>query len=377
MRASSFSLFSFSGIPVRVHASWFLLGALVMGSLATGWFPLEAPSSPPALNWLAGAVGAAGLFISIALHELSHALVGRSQAIPVKTITMFLFGGVAQLEGEPGSPRAELLMAIAGPLASLVLAAVFFLLETAAITLGLPSLLRALLAYLASINVVVAVFNMLPGYPLDGGRVLRAALWHYMKDIVRATRVASGIGQLFGLFIIALGFTALLRGELVSAIWSAVVGLMLMGFARSSYVQLVIRRELHGKPAASLMDTHPDTVVPSARVSELMREYVNHEDHSVFPVVDESRTRLIGLVDPLQARRFPKDQWSAHAVSEIFQLGVGDHQIGPDADAQLALERMSQSGYRELLVVEGGKLLGVLRQSAILRSIRLGGPARS
>ena len=321
-RATSLTVARPFGISIEVHWSWLLLASLIAASLATGWFPEMAPGHHKAIYWLCGALCAVGLFLSITLHELSHAVVGRAYRMPIRKITLFLFGGVAHLEGEPPSPKSEILMSLAGPAMSVVLAVGFWTALFLADSRGADPMWLAALSYLSSINVVVAVFNMLPGYPLDGGRVLRAVVWWWKKDVVAATKVASGIGQFIGLLLLAVGIASALSGYGASGVWATMLGVLLVSFARSSYVQLVLQQSLQGKPAERFME-------PAHRIlaADALR------DTESFVRNDEP-----------------------------------EHQIAPETDAVEALARMTRYGYHELLVTKGGKLLGVLTQTSLLKA---------
>lgn len=369
----SLPLFRPFGIEIGVHWTWLILAALVASSLATGWFPALSPAEPGWAYWVAGVLGAIGLFTSIVIHEFCHAIVGRSHNLPMTKITLFLFGGVAHMDEEPATPKAEFQMAIAGPIASIVLAGVFYGFFATAVALSWPLLMQALLSYLASINVVVAIFNMLPGYPLDGGRVLRSALWYLKGDIMWATRIAAGIGQAFGFALAVFGVVILFSGQGVSGLWSVFLGLLLATFARSSYVQLLVKQALHGKPAANFMNSEPVTVHPETPVDELMRESLRHsDDQTIYPVVSNDREReFVGCVDLRRLKQFPEEQWHDHRVSEITQSCTADMQITPETDAETALNRMSKTGNRALIIVQGTRLMGVLTQNALVRYLRL------
>lgn len=370
MLSRSMPLFKPFGIQVNVHWSWLILGFLVASSLAAGWFPVLVPGASAGMYWTAGIIGAVGLFFSIVIHEFCHALVGRAYKMPIENITLFLFGGVAQMEDEPPSPKAEFQMAIAGPIASVVLAGIFFGLYLLTDTGNQNNLLQATFSYLGSINLVVAVFNMLPGFPLDGGRVLRSILWHFKKDIVWATKIASGIGQGFGGLLIFLGAFSFFAGQIGSGIWAFLLGLLLMTFARSSYVQLLVKQNLHGKPAVNFMDASPRTVTPQTPVSDLLRDYLNHGEQSVYPVLNNDQ-EFVGCVAISEAKKIPEKEWSEHLVNEIAHECSSDQKITPETDAEAALSRMSKTGYRELIVVQGNKLLGILNQNALIRYLAI------
>jgi Zn-dependent protease len=373
MLENSLRLFRPFGIRVNVHWSWLILAVLISSSLATAWFPSLVPGLSAASYWTAGIVGAIGLFISILLHELCHAIVGRRYNLPINQITLFLFGGVAQMEEDPPTPKSEFQMAIAGPLASVGLSAFFTVgHELSGLWAEAPGIFRATLAYLASINFVVAVFNMLPGYPLDGGRVLRSALWYWKGDVVWATKIASGIGQAFGAGLIVLGAFSLFASGDLGGLWPVLLGLLLISFARTSYMQLLVRQSLHGKSASQFMNPAPRTFRPDTPVDAVMREFLNENDQNVLPVVADDN-RLVGCVDLQAARSFPESEWRSHAVGEVTKAPPQEAAIGPETDAETALGRMAKNGVGELLVVDGQKLVGILNRSALLRYLSLRG----
>lgn len=360
------------GIAINLDLSWVFLALLVATSLAVGWFPVAAAGFSRPVYWLMGVIGALGLFLSILTHEFCHALVGRHYQMRVSEISLFLFGGVAHLESEPPTPKAELRMALAGPAASLVLAAAFLGLHRA-VTDATP-LVKALFAYLYSINIVVAVFNMIPGFPLDGGRVLRSILWSYKGDIRWATKIASNLGQFVGFCIIALGIFSFFSGDLLAGVWSLFLGMLLISFARASYVQVIIHQALHGKPAASMMNPSPVVATPDMRISELMLGGIYGGDETLIPVVETSMSGeqdFVGCVDLKETRSLPPSEWREHSVADLMHACSADMQIEPDADAEAALTRMSKTGLRSLLVVQGNRFLGVLSQRALVRYLSL------
>lgn len=366
----SFTLMRPFGIQVQVHWSWALLAVLVASSLATGWFPVLSPGYDSSAYWMAGAIGALGLFSSILLHELSHALVGRHYKMKMEKITLFLFGGVAHLEDEPRKPKEEFLMAAAGPALSLGLAFFLHALLLPLSLIGSSDLLLGLVSYLASINLVVAVFNLLPGFPLDGGRILRAALWQLKGDLLWATRIAASIGQFFGGALIVLAFVSLIAGNGISALWSMLLGFLLIAFARASYSRLVIKHSLGGKPAEHFMNPQPPTIPSDLSLEDFTRQHLLQKSDSLFPVVDE-RGEFVGCIDAAAVSRVPERQWALKTVGQIRFDCRSDRQIAPETDAVVALSRMAEKGYRELLVVQGERLMGVLTRHALLRYLSL------
>jgi Zn-dependent protease/CBS domain-containing protein len=372
-----FTLFQVAGIKINADVTWLLLAALIVTSLAMSWFPLFAEGLPQMSYWFMAVVGAAGLFTSILIHEMCHALVGRRYNMQVKEISLFLFGGVAHLENEPPTPKSEALMALAGPVASLALSAIFYGLYRITSISGSAPLIPALFSYLYSINIVVAIFNMLPGFPLDGGRVLRALIWQLKGDLLWATKIASTVGQLFGWGLLILGvftFFAGGPGDRMSGIWAALIGLLLSGFARASYMQLVVRKALHGKKAAVFMNSKPFTVTLETNLSDLFREslYSNPNDESVIPVLS-SNHEVLGCIDLQKAKKMLEDQKLTTQVIDVMRSCSPEMSINPDIDAESAFTRMIRTGNRLLLVTENRQLLGVLSQSALTRYLSLSG----
>jgi Zn-dependent protease len=368
-----FTLFHLAGIEIKADATWLVLALLVVTSLAVGWFPAAAQGLPRSSYIFMAVVGAAGLFFSIVAHEFCHALVGRAYKMNIREISLFLFGGVAHLEDEPPSPRAEMQMAIAGPAMSLVLAMCFYGLQH--VTRDSAPLIPALFSYLYSINVVVAFFNMMPGYPLDGGRVLRAVLWKLKGDIRWATKIASVIGQVFGGGIVLLGVLAFISGDPLSGIWAFFLGLLLASFARASYVQLLVHQAFHGKQAAIFMNPRPLTVTPDTRLSDLFTNSLyNMTDESMVPVVSSQDERaVIGCVDLREAKELPEERRTKAQVGEVMRACTAEMRIEPETDAESALTKMSRSGNRLLLVIKDNRLLGVLSQNALVRYLSLSG----
>ncbi len=289
MFGKSITLFTLVGFEVKVDLSWVLIALLITWSLATSFFPSSHAGFTAQVYWWMGIAGALGLFASIVLHELSHSVVARRFGIPIRGITLFIFGGVAEMEEEPPSPRAEFLMAIAGPAASIGLALGFYGLAMLLRAVGLAVPLSIVLQWLGFINTVLAVFNMVPAFPLDGGRAFRAALWHRYGDLARATRVAANVGSTFGLFLIAFGVFNLFTGNIVGGIWAALIGMFLRGAAAASYTQMLTRRALEGEPVRRFMTPRPETVPPNISLLTLVEDYMYRSYHQLYPVTEDGR----------------------------------------------------------------------------------------
>lgn len=366
----SMTVFRVFGIQIQVHWTLALLALLITWTLYSSWFPRVLEDASPTLLLLLGIVGAVGLFASILIHELAHALVARRFQMPIERITLFLFGGVAHMEEEPPTPKAEFLMAIAGPIASLVLSLIAFGALMFGPSLQVPAWGLALAAYLVSINLTVAVFNMLPGFPLDGGRVLRAAIWAVKKDIVLATRISAMIGQVFGVALITLGVIAVFVSGHLSGIWTVLIGVLVVRFARQSYVSLLVKEALRGASVKHLMDPDPVVVLPNSTVGTLMRTPPRLSDQLVYPVAGSDRN-LIGLVDLRRTKDVPPIEWEQHAIQEFAEPISDDMQIAPDTNAEKALQKMNASGATELMVIEDNQLLGVLSIHSLTRQIQM------
>ncbi len=365
MFGKSITLFKLFGFAIRVDASWLLIAALVTWSLAVGFFPALYPGLSASDYWWMGVAGAVLLFASIIVHELFHSLVARRYGLPMKGITLFLFGGVAEMSAEPPNAKAEFLMAIAGPIASILIGFFFYGLA-AAVAGSWPVQAVAVMAYLYTINWVLAVFNLIPAFPLDGGRVLRAALWHFRGDIKSATRTASSIGSAFGIGLMVLGVLQLFGGYFVSAVWWFIIGLFLRSISQASYQQVLVTSTLQGEPVRRFMTMQPDTVPPQVSVEELVNDYIYRYHHRLFPVVS-TEGKLAGCVTPERVRTVPREEWDRHSVQEIAAPCSQDNVISPDTDASEALAMMNRTGNTRLMVVDGGKLVAVVTLKDLLQ----------
>lgn len=351
-------LFKVFGFKIRLDWTWFIIALLVTWSLAAGYFPENYESLQTATYWIMGAVGAIGLFASIVLHEIGHAAVARYHGMNIRGITLFVFGGVAEMSDEPPTPRAEFQVAAAGPLVSVLLAAALYLLTAAlqAVQLGGPAV--GVTAWLATVNLVVVVFNLVPGFPLDGGRILRSALWAWKENLRWATRVTARIGSAFGVFLIVWGVLQFISGYAIGGMWLAVVGLFLRGAAQSSYQQLLVRQVLEGEPVSRFMHAEPHTVPPSITLRELVDDHVYRHHFKLFPVEEDGR--LLGCVTTRQIKEVPREEWDTKHVADVLQECSGENTIEAGADAMEALSRFSRTGNSRMLVVADGKLQGIL-----------------
>lgn len=350
-------IFRLSGFDVYVDFSWLFLAVLVTWSLATGVFPQKQPGESGVAYWLMGAGGALGLFMSIVLHEFAHSIVARANGIRMRGITLFIFGGVAEMLDEPPSPQAEFRMAIAGPIASMIIGAVCFGLALL-VRLADVALAGATLDYLAQINIILAVFNMVPAFPLDGGRVLRSMLWKAHGSLRKATRISSTIGSGFGLLLIALGVASILIGQFVAGLWWFLLGSFVRAAAAQSYEQILLRQYLQGEPVHRFMNRSVISVPPDLPLSRFVEDFVYRYHYKMFPVVDDES--VLGCASSSSLTEVPRDRWHTLTVRDTMEPCNEATSIHPNADTLEALSKMIREGRSRLLVVDGGRLVGIL-----------------
>lgn len=349
------TLFRVFGFAIRLDWSWFIIAVLVAWSLAAGVFDQQFGIEDPATRWIMGIAGALGLFLSVVLHEMGHAFTARGFGVPIRGITLFIFGGVAEMEDEPNSPRAEFWVAVAGPVVSLLLAGALIGLSL----LPMPPAVHGVVSWLGVINGVLVAFNIIPAFPLDGGRVLRAIVWKLKGDLRGATRIVSTIGAGFGIFLILLGVLFMVTGNLIGGIWWIILGLFLRGIAKNAYRQILWRDILSGITVRRLMNEKPHTVDPDASVRELLDDYIYRLPFKMFPVVD-AEGRLVGAVNVDDVKQLPHEQWDQTPVKQIAHEPRDENTVGPDDPATKALQQIRPDSPSRLLVVEGEKLAGVI-----------------
>lgn len=374
------------GIDIKVDWSWLVIFSLVTWSLGSGLGQLHGEWARSTV-WSVSLAAALLFFGSVLAHELAHSLYARSRGIPVRVITLFLFGGVSNIEKQPDSPRSEFLMAILGPITSLAIGALL-LIVTGLIagrlegSVGDPTQAArhlgpatTVLLWLGSVNVLLGIFNLVPGFPLDGGRVLRSILWAAIGDLRRATRIASWAGQGVGILLILSGVSMAFGARLpffgtgIGGLWLAFIGWFLHSAAIRSYQQVVVRDILEGVPAVRMALSDPPTVPAGARVSQLVHDYIMRTDDHAFGVVDDGS--FVGLVTLGDVRGVSRDAWDRAYVRDIMTPTAELLMIDPDEDAAEALRKLAQRDVRQLPVVQGGRLVGLLRRRDIVRWLHL------
>ena len=363
------TLFRLIGFEVRVDPSWLVLAVLVTWTLAVGLFPQRYPGLAKTVYWLMGIIGAGGLFFSILFHEFCHSLVARKFGLPMRGITLFIFGGVAEMDDEPPSPKAEFLMAAAGPLSSVALGALFYVLALP--MRGSPAAVSiyGVLSYLAIINWILAGFNLVPAFPLDGGRVLRAALWQWKKDLRRATRISSRIGAGFGIFLILSGAVNLMLGNVINGLWQFMIGMFLRSAAESSYRQIVFRKALEGDTVERFMNNRPVIAPPSISIKELVEDYIYRYHFKMFPVAENDK--LLGCITTRRVKEIPRREWDRTMVGDQIDQCSGENTIAPGVGALQALSLMGRTKNSRLMVVAGDRLVGIISLKDILGYLSL------
>lgn len=376
------------GINIRIDWSWLLIFLLISWNLSVV-FGQAHPNWGLGQSWLVAVIAALLFFISVLLHELAHSVMARIQGVPVRSITLFLFGGVSNIEREPPSPNAEFLITVVGPATSIVLGGLFTWIGLATAgraTVGLTAAnvisrldpLTTLLLWLGPINLILGVFNLIPGFPLDGGRLLRSILWAATNSLERATQWAAGVGQAIAWLFILAGVAMIfgvqipfLGGGFINGIWLAFIGWFLSSAASQSYQQVLMQDLLDGVAVSRLMRNNPPTVNPDCTLNDLVDNHILQHDDLAFPVVEGDD--LVGLVTLDDIRQVARQQWDVTTVRQIMTPEAKLVLTTPEENADEALHKLSQQDVRQLPVVHGHHLLGLLRRNDIVRWLQIQG----
>lgn len=369
MFSNAVKICTINNFEIRVDPSWLIIAGLVTWSLSQGYFPDVLPGRAGSVYLVMAVVAMLGLFASLLLHELAHSVVARRLGVPIKTITLFLFGGVAELEAEPKSARTEFWIAIAGPVMSAGLGVGFWTLSLIVAFGGAAAASVAVLSYLALVNIVLALFNLVPAFPLDGGRILRAYLWHRTGDALAATKAASQSGAFFGYLLMALGVLALFQGNVLAGIWYMLIGAFVLVAARSSYAMQRAQAAFEGTSVTALMCRTPVTVSPQVTLSELLHQVFLPRNISFAPVMEDGV--LLGHIDRSVLSRIDQENWVTTRVGDVF-VGLSDQvMIGPDVGIDVLFETIRKTNRRKFLVVQDHHLLGVITLSDLTRHLSL------
>ncbi|HEV8661525.1 MAG TPA: site-2 protease family protein [Candidatus Methylomirabilis sp.] len=362
-------IFAIRGIPIEINYSWFLIVALVAWSLASQYFPEQVPGLAPTTYWVLGILSALALFASVLLHELGHSVVAQRNGIAIRGITLHVFGGVAKLAREADSPGVEFRIAVAGPAVSFALALVSDLLLRGP---GWPAPAVALLAYLRLVNGLLGAFNLVPGFPLDGGRILRALLWWWKDDLQQATRVTGAIGSGFAYTLMLLGVLSFAGGNPFQGIYYLFIGVFLKQAAEASVQQVAWRQALQGIRVGDVMAPDVVTVGPDLTLARLAEDLFWRHHFTSFPVLDGGQ--VVGIVALKHLRDYPRERWGEVQVREAMLPFGPDLQAGPGEAVLDAFARLSQNPVGRMAVVErGGRLVGYLSVKDMLHILALRG----
>lgn len=358
------------GIPVRIHYTLWLVFLLITWSLASGYMPHQYPGLGIVTYWAIGAASALLLFVSVLIHELAHSYVARKNGLPIARITLFFFGGVSEIREEPKNPRLEVKMAAAGPLTSFVIALTFAGLWYLNLMAGGWVALTATFQYAALINAMLGAFNLVPAFPLDGGRVLRGAIWSRSGNLLRATTLASRIGEAFAYAMMLGGLLTIFLGDLINGIWFLFLGWFLRSGSEASKKQTVISEALAGLRVGDVMTREPLTVRPDLTVQQLVSEYFLVRTHGGYPVVRNGT--LLGIVTLQCVRALPRDRWNDTTVGDIMVSCERTVTIQPEAAAADAMAKMARQRVGRLLVTDTtGRLLGILTNGDLMRATQV------
>ena len=353
------------GIPIHLHFSWLIIFGLIVWSLSTGYFPTQHPDLPAFSNWAKGLVASLLFFVSILLHELGHAAAALRHGVRTRSITLFIFGGIAQLESDPKDGRSEIWIAAAGPAVSLALAGLFYAIGALPFV---PPAVAVVATYLALINLIVALFNLVPAFPMDGGRLLRGALWGAMGK-GRATQIASQAGTGFAFLLIFGGVLSLLGGNALGGVWYILIGWFIKDASAASYQQVRFDEALRGSVVRDAMIEGVETVPASISVAEAAGEHFNRTGHGSYPVMrGEDVVGLLSLKDVL---RLSAEERQSTAVQGAMRPLTDAVVTGPDEPLVQAVATMARGGNARLLVLDRDRLVGLLTMNDVIRRVRV------
>jgi len=377
---SSFKIGRIAGIDIGIHYTWILAFVLIAWSLAEGFFRPNVPGQTTALYWILGVLASLLLFVSVLLHELAHSLVAKSRGLNVSSISLFIFGGVSNLQEEPQKANTEFFMAIVGPLTSLVLGGVlwgvglgmglranpFSILTGNSPTLNGPGV--ALIYYLSSINLILGIFNLIPGFPLDGGRVLRSIIWEANKDLTKSTNIAATVGRYFGWAFIAYGLYKLFGGNFLGGLWIAFIGWFLANAADTSRREVTLREHLSGVLVKEVMNTNPVIIKPGTSVEAVVHDAFLQCHCRAVPVSNNHQP--IGIVTLDDVKKVHKDKW-AYTPAEQIMTREPLYSVSPEDDLNTAMRLLAQHNLNQLLVLKEGELVGMVNRADIIRHLEI------
>lgn len=356
------------GVKIKIHYTWFIIFALITWTLAAFYLPTQFPGLTTPIYWILGVISAVLLFVSVLVHELAHSYVAIKRGIPVSSITLFLFGGVSETESEPSDPKTEASMSVVGPLTSFAISGISAAAWYATVVLNLGAAVEAPLFYIAIINLLLGGFNLLPAFPLDGGRLLRAGLWSWKKDLILATKLATRISTFFAYGIMGIGLFSILFVNLISGLWIIFIGWFLKNGADQSLRQTMITQALSDINVKEIMSKNVVTVPDEKTISEVVAEYFDVNKHGGYPVIQDDK--IVGIITVEDIRKVPKEERSAKKVSEIMTPRSKLVFLRPNESATDAFVKFSKNEIGRLPVIENEKVVGIITRSDLLRIVR-------
>jgi Zn-dependent protease/CBS domain-containing protein len=365
MNRHTISLGRILGIPIGLDYSWFLIFALLTWTMAVGYYPAEFKSWPTAQYWVMGAVTAIMLFVSVLLHELGHSVVAMHYKIPVRSITLFIFGGISQMGTEPTSATAQFWISIAGPAVSFILAALFSLMHS--LFSGIAPLL-ALFKYLVYINIALGLFNLIPGFPLDGGGVFRAIVWRITHNMRRATLIAANVGRFIAYIFIFLGVWQIFAGNFVNGLWIAFIGWFLESAARGQVQQLALQDMLAGHKVSQAMNRQYTSLPADTTLQKLVDDHILGSGRRSFMV--ERGNNVIGLLTLHRIKEVPRSEWPTMTVAQVMIPIEQAKRVRPNTELWAALEDMDRDGVNQLPVMVDGQIQGMLSREDVITFLR-------
>jgi len=362
-------LLTLQGFDIKVDPSWLLIAALITWSLSAQYFPGRLEGQSQSTYIIMGLIAAFGFFVCLLLHELSHSVVARRHGVTISSITLFVFGGVAEMVNEPPSAEAEFQIALAGPAMSIALAGFFGLTAFASGQIGLAKAITEVVSYLGTINLILALFNLLPAFPLDGGRVLRAWLWQRSGNVVEATKIAAKSGKILAYLLIATGLLVLFGGAFVAGLWQIFIGVFLLSAANASKYQQVQKQLFANITVADAMNTAPVVVAPEMTLSHVVDQIVLRRGHSFLPVVENGV--LLGKMDRAVLSSIDREHWGSTKVDDVFVDLANETLLEPGMPIADLLELIGSTQQRKFLVTQGHRLVGVISLADLTRYFAL------
>ncbi len=357
-----------SGIEIKINYSWFFIFLIITWSLATAYLPSQYPSKDDSFYWGIGAASALFLYISILIHELAHSTVAKRNGLGINSITLHFFGGVSEIDEESSNPKTEAIIAFVGPLSSLIIGAILLSIRYL-LGNGLPDYLDAVIFYGGYVNISLALFNLIPAFPMDGGRVFRALLWARNGDIMKSTRTASAVAGFISTLFMGFGFLSLFSGGSLSGLWLLFIGMFINNSSKASLSQTIIGEALGEMYVRDMMTGDVRSVGPDVTLQRLIEEWFNVYKHQGYPVIQEGE--LVGIVTNEDVRKVEPDRRFIVTVGDVMRKKIDLVFATPDEKASDALLKMAKNGIGRLPVVEDGKLVGIITRSDINKVIQM------